>query len=278
MCCSTRWCDPHLPRTASADPHLPRIGRTCLIWQVRALPMLKPWPRSLLPALYPLWPPLAELASANSSANSAVNSPASSEEIAGRALGLLAAAARQHPQDFSSQTIRGALPPLLAIIRAQSTPPPVSMLLRAGGANVQPRSRAQQLLLAAMKTLQALCGVRRILAPDAAEILAAAAPLLSTRQPTRVQEGALALCVAAAHLDADATWLLCAAASENSRPGRAESGLRAGASGGASSDSVWAGPFSGALVGARADYAANAAALLERVRAIDARRGARCLR
>lgn len=69
--------------------------------------------------------------------------------------------------------------------------------------------RSQEVVLAALRGLRALCASTRAMRPLLLKVLRACAPLLSRHQPEVVQAEALSLGTRLARLDADVVWLFC---------------------------------------------------------------------
>ena len=201
-------------------------------------PVLSPWPRALLPAAYPLWPPLLHLFGSDDSSLAAhamrvfaTATRACGDELSSKvmadAVGKLTGALRHHTSastqanmeslatmaspkageaaidSLSSQPPRGSPRegPQLADARERDLPVP------SGRADT--RSRAQEAILAACATLRALCVSPRAIQPHLLLILRAAMPLLSRLQAERVQQEAIALFGSLALVNADMVWLAC---------------------------------------------------------------------
>ncbi|KAL1512118.1 hypothetical protein AB1Y20_005387 [Prymnesium parvum] len=166
------------------------------------IPALQPWARALLRALYPVWSPLVVLMGG------------ADLSVAAQAMAVLGVAATHLGEHLSSTVVRDALKPILRAIRQYGAPPEEHV--RRGGvlmnAKLEYRSRPQELLLSATRTLSCLCSIPQLLRPEVWNLLGAAIPLLSCRQPARVQEEALALIGRLVPLNRDAVWfaVVCA--------------------------------------------------------------------
>ena len=197
---------------------------------------LAPWPRALLPAAYPLWPPLLELIGG------------ADRSVAAHAMRVFAAAARATRGEVSARVVGDAIGQLVRALRAHATvaaptradmaalasvvAPAATRAAGAAGAPDAPdatlaadsahgaaappppaapadggRGRSAEALLGACGCLRALCNTPRAMRPKLLDVLRAASPLLRRHQPARLQAGALRLCRALARLDPDAVWL-----------------------------------------------------------------------
>jgi len=183
---------------------------------------LAPWPRALLPAAYPLWEPLLQLVDAED------------RSVAAHAMRVVGAAAMAFGDELASRIVSNAISKLVRVLTRHAEVPcragvkALSSLLSSapstsatqyddgssyaasiGGETIREhlRGRSQEAVLAACRTLLALCSSARAMRPKVLHILRAAAPLLSISQAERVQEVALALCCRLSILDADTVWL-----------------------------------------------------------------------
>lgn len=165
-----------------------------------AIPLLRPWPRALLPVLHKLWAPLTHLLDA------------SDLTLAAKAMGALSTAASILCDEISATSMKEVFPPLLRVIRNHGSLTAIDPIhLRATGtAAITPRSRPQDVLLAALRLLRALCHIPRAATPRVAAVLTSVEPLLSKRQPERVRTEALSLVKDLATLQRDVVWLFCA--------------------------------------------------------------------
>lgn len=201
------------------------------------IPALSKWPRALLPAAYPLWPPLMQLIHGED------------RSIGAHAMRVFALAARATGGEVSTRVVTDAINNLvgaiakhavsagapqradiaaLASVVAQWSPADLFAgdNMRTDGARrghaahessaqneaderwESGRGRSQEALLGACDCLCALCNAPRAMRPKLVDVLRACAPLLARHQPTRLQSAALRLCRRLARLEPDAVWVL----------------------------------------------------------------------
>ena len=195
--------------------HLATAHTLCDIL-IEIVPALSPWPRALLPAIYPLWKPLLCLFSSDDRSLAAhairvLSTAASSGPIGGEistrvltdAIGHLLRAIRRNVQAPRRADLDG-----LAVVRGAGAPPGGGATGNGGGGGAADvRGRSQEVLLAACECLRTLCEAPRATKHEVLPILRAAAPLFSRHQPERVQRAAVDLAVDLAALEPDVVWL-----------------------------------------------------------------------
>tara|TARA_B100000513_G_scaffold195515_1_gene126366 strand:- start:987 stop:2405 length:1419 start_codon:yes stop_codon:yes gene_type:complete len=178
----------------------PTAGAQVLLEAISlSLPLLAPWPRLLLPKLHYLWQPLFVLCSS------------SELSLAARACGLVGELATTLRGELSTHTMRAVLPPLLNVLERHGRPPD-RLPQASGAAQLAPRQRPREVLLAATGALGALCHVPRAVLPDLPKIANLCEPLLSIRQPEDVRAAAVHLFKRLARLNTDVVWLFTARA------------------------------------------------------------------
>lgn len=206
------------------------------------LPALTPWPCALLPALHLVWTPLLQLAigdncSVAAHATTAVTTAAHlfGAKLSSRAAldsvsklrgalerhgaPVLAPLASTHPLAFPAAAYSARAAPVVVVPANRSLPSSPLPCCRAvvGSEGLVAAGRSQLVVLAATQALTALCVSRLSMLPCVLAILCVSTPLLSCRQPERVQVKARALVRRLATLDADMVWLFCVRMLPNSR-------------------------------------------------------------
>jgi len=158
-----------------------------------AIPALARWPRVLLGALHPIWPPLFVLMNE------------SNLSVAKQALSLLEMCAERLGEHLPSMVLQDALKTILraflrwhGVLHGWSEVPSTSQ---------ETPSRLQDFLFVSMRCLKALCKWPRQTRNQAWNVLGAVKPLLS-QESKSIQAAAMGIAYYLVSLNRDAVWLV----------------------------------------------------------------------